>query len=591
MQNARGIDSPVQKIKDRLSIDEVISSYIPLITAGNTLKAKCPFHNEKTPSFFVSKERNSYYCFGCGKGGDIFSFVEEFEGLDFKGALKLLAERANINLNEFKLENTEEKDLLYAVMEEATLFFENNLLKNEKALKYLKLRGLEDKTIKTFRLGFALNDWRSLTNHLKQKNFSFEIIEKAGLAKKKDENSKIEDIYDRFRSRIMFPIMDSSGRVIAFSGRYFKEDDREDKIEPAKYLNSPETPIFIKSNVLYGLHLAKESIRKNNFSILVEGQMDLLMSVQSGFRNTVATSGTALSDSLVSKENTVSNLGLIKRLSNNILLAFDGDNAGLKATDRASKIALGLGMDVKVISLEEGLDPADFILKEGVDSFREVIRNSKHVIVFFLEKIILSFPNNLLKIGKEIREKIFPYLLLLQSAIERSYFLKIISDKTGIELNSLKTDLDKKEQEVNNLYFNKEEVFENTKNDFVDRKTNILKRLFGILFFKESRVDSNFKLDDILLELKDFVDRDTLLSLEKEKDVLIFKIEKNDIDIESLDKEIDELILNLKEEVYKELKKEKEKEILFLSKEKQGEVLLEINSLNIKLEEIKNKRL
>ncbi len=591
MQNARGIDSPVQKIKDRLSIDEVISSYIPLITAGNTLKAKCPFHNEKTPSFFVSKERNSYYCFGCGKGGDIFSFVEEFEGLDFKGALKLLAERANINLNEFKLENTEEKDLLYAVMEEATLFFENNLLRNEKALKYLKLRGLEDKTIKTFRLGFALNDWRSLTNHLKQKNFSFEIIEKAGLAKKKDENSKIEDIYDRFRSRIMFPIMDSSGRVIAFSGRYFKEDDREDKIEPAKYLNSPETPIFIKSNVLYGLHLAKESIRKNNFSILVEGQMDLLMSVQSGFRNTVATSGTALSDSLVSKENTVSNLGLIKRLSNNILLAFDGDNAGLKATDRASKIALGLGMDVKVISLEEGLDPADFILKEGVDSFREVIRNSKHVIVFFLEKIILSFPNNLLKIGKEIREKIFPYLLLLQSAIERSYFLKIISDKTGIELNSLKTDLDKKEQEVNNLYFNKEEVFENTKNDFVDRKTNILKRLFGILFFKESRVDSNFKLDDILLELKDFVDRDTLLSLEKEKDVLIFKIEKNDIDIESLDKEIDELILNLKEEVYKELKKEKEKEILFLSKEKQGEVLLEINSLNIKLEEIKNKRL
>ncbi len=590
MNTFKGVDSPVSKIKERLSIEEVISSYIPLIKVGNSLKARCPFHNEKTPSFFVSNERNSYYCFGCGKGGDIFSFVEEFEGLDFKGTLKLLAEKANVSLDSSYSLPKEDKDSLYEIMEVATLYFQSNLQKNDKALNYLKLRGLEDKTISIFRLGFAKNDWRELTNYLKNKGFSFELIEKSGLAKKKDENSKIEDVYDRFRSRIMFPIMDSSGRVIAFSGRYFKEDNREDKIEPAKYLNSPETPIFIKSNVLYGLHLAKESIRKNNFSILVEGQLDLLMSFQSGFRNTVATSGTAFSDHLYAEDNKVSNLGLVKRLSNNLLIAFDEDNAGLKAMQRAGKIALSLGMDVKVPSLKEGFDPADLILKEGVDAWRESIKNSKHIIEFLLNKILKDFKKDNRKIGKEIRENIFPYLLLLQSAMEKMYFLKLISDKTLIDFESLRNDLNKQEQMNNNLFVNEKVEFNLGKN-ILPRKEIVARRLLGILFFKENKVDSNFKIDNILEEVENFIDQDLLDKIYQDKEILIMKTESDALDEEILNKEIKELILNLKEEHFKEIKKNKEKELFSLSKEDQYKILEEIKNLDNKLEEIKNNRL
>ena len=223
-------------------------------------------------------------------------------------------------------------------MEEATVYFSDNLKQNKEASDYLISRGLTEGSIKDFRVGFASLDWRELYDHLHKGGFADIEIEKAGLAKKSEKG-----FYDRFRGRIMFPISDSSGRVIAFSGRIFIDDEKS-----AKYLNSPDTILFNKSAVLYGLDRAKESIRKNNFSILVEGQMDLILSHQAGYKNTIATSGTALSDSTVSKENAVSNLGLVRRLTDNIVLAFDADKAGFAASNRAGKIALSLGMDVKV---------------------------------------------------------------------------------------------------------------------------------------------------------------------------------------------------------------------------------------------------
>src|SRR3990167_6310938 len=286
------MNSPVDKIKEKISIEDVVSSYIKLERAGANLKARCPFHNEKTPSFFVSPDRGSYYCFGCGASGDIFTFVEEFEGLDFKGALKLLADKAGVVLEIYSKENKEEKsekEKLYEVMEETAEFFEKNLAANKPAQEYLKSRGLEEKTIKDFRIGYAILDWRTLYDYLKSKNFSDKEIELAGLAKKPEDKTKA--MYDRFRGRVIFPMGDSSGRIIAFSGRLLVDDGKS-----AKYLNSPETPIFNKSSVLFGIDKAKESIRKNNFSILVEGQIDLVLSHQAGFRNTVASSGTAMTD-------------------------------------------------------------------------------------------------------------------------------------------------------------------------------------------------------------------------------------------------------------------------------------------------------
>lgn len=221
----------------------------------------------------------------------------------------------------------------------------------------------------------------------------------------------------------------------------------------AKYLNSPDTSIFSKSAVLYGLDKAKESIRKNNFSILVEGQMDLILSHQAGFRNTVATSGTALSDSTVSKaslvddlrlrENVVSNLGLLRRLSGNIVLAFDADKAGFNASSRAGKIALSFGMDVKVVSMPEGIDPADLISKNGTDAWRTAIRNSKHIIEFLLDRILNNHKEDVRKVGREIREKVLPYVHSIESSIEKSHFIKLISNKSGIAENALLEDLKK----------------------------------------------------------------------------------------------------------------------------------------------------
>jgi DNA primase len=210
------MNSPVQQIKERLSIEEIVSSYIKLEKTGVNLKAKCPFHNEKTPSFFVSPARGSYYCFGCAAKGDIFTFVEEFEGLDFKGALKLLANKAGVSLQNYNPAAESEKEKLYKVMEESALYFSRNLKANQKVLEYLKSRGLNDETIDNFRIGFADDAWRELYSYLISKNWKDNEIEKAGLIKKTEKG-----FYDRFRGRIMFPINDSSSRVIAFSGRIF----------------------------------------------------------------------------------------------------------------------------------------------------------------------------------------------------------------------------------------------------------------------------------------------------------------------------------------------------------------------------------
>ncbi len=594
------MNSPVQKIKERLSIEDVVSSYIKLEKAGSNLKANCPFHNEKTPSFFISPDRGSYYCFGCGAKGDIFTFVEEFEGLDFKGALKMLAQKAGVILEQYNKEEESEKERLYRAMEEAAKFFSENLIKNQKVLEYLKSRGLTDNSIKEFNVGFAKDDWRELYNYLKSKKFSDKEIELAGLAKKPAStrtslggpDDKNKAMYDRFRGRIMFPISDSSGRIIAFSGRLFLDDGKS-----AKYLNSPDTPIFSKSSVLYGLDKAKESIRKNNFSILVEGQFDLVLSHQAGFKNTVATSGTALSDSTVSKENLVSNLGLIRRLSGNIVLAFDADKAGINAATRASKIALSLDMDVKVAKMPEGIDPADLILKEGVDAWRDSIKNSKHIIEFLLDRIMNDKTKNDPRyIGREIKERILPYIDSINSAIEKAHFLKLISDKTQISEVALKEDLKKVEQESK---FEKKEIEEAKKEELkIFRKDYIERRLLGIIFWqktlKEQMLDAENLLSEIASVLK-IKENELLGKVEKNKEDLIFEAEVFYANNEDLKKDVFELLNNLKEEYLKEELANKIQELNITETKKENEksskILKEISEIKNKIEDLKNGRI
>ena len=582
------MNSHVQQIKERLSIEDVVSSYIKLEKAGGNLKAKCPFHNEKTPSFFISPARGSFYCFGCGMKGDIFSFVEEFEGLDFRGSLKLLADRAGVSLGGYSKEKEDEKDKLYRMMEEASVFFTENL--DGRVMDYLKGRGLEEKTIASFRIGFAKDEWRSLYDHLKTR-FSDRELELAGLIKKVEGKS---GYYDRFRNRIMFPIADSSGRIIAFSGRIFGDPSNSSGQEAPKYLNSPETPIFNKSSVLYGMDRAKDSIRKNNFSILVEGQMDLVMSHQAGFRNTVATSGTALSDSTISKDSGVSNLGLVRRLSQNIVLAFDADKAGISATIRAGKIALTLGMDVKVASIPGGSDPADLISKKGSEAWKDAIRNSKHLIEFMLAKATEDTNGDPRKLGRAVKEKILPYVASVESAIEKMHFLKLVSDKSGISLSALEEDLKKVEEDSKH---GGEARLAESPFFRLGRKDYILRRLLGIVLWQASKEKKDLDTHEILKDLSatlNIAEEKILSGIQGSKEDLIFEAEVFYGSGANLKKDAEEMFSNLKEEHLKEKLNIKMRE-LHLAEEKKDQqssslILKEISEINKEIQDIKNGR-
>jgi len=414
----------VDSIKERLDIVEVLSSYLKLEKAGRNFKAKCPFHNEKTASFVVSPSRQNYYCFGCGAKGDIFTFVEETEGVDFKGALKILAERAGVEILYERGESKDEKDKLFAVLDEATTFFETKLIENKEAQKYLESRGLNQDSIKEWRLGFALDEWRMLYHHLVQLGYNKDILLKAGLIKQGEEQSK--EAYDVFRGRLIFPLLDSSGRVVAFSGRALEKEAL------AKYLNSPETVLFNKSELLYGLDKAKDHIRKKNFTILVEGQIDMVLSHQIGVKNTVASSGTAF---------TQMHLERLKRLSPRLILAFDGDTAGEKAAEKSAILGLSLGMEVKIAKLEEGKDPADLVSNDP-EEWKKILREATHAIEYTLIKIFEEEKDKR-KIGQAIEKKVLPLITLLSSSIERAHFISLISKRSGIREEVLWDDLRK----------------------------------------------------------------------------------------------------------------------------------------------------
>ena len=385
----------------------------------------------------------------------------------------------------------------------------------------------------------------------------------------------------------MFPIADSSGRIIAFSGRIFIDDEKS-----AKYLNSPETPIFNKSAVLYGLDKAKDSIRKNNFSILVEGQMDLVLSHQAGYRNTIATSGTALSDSTVSKENVVSNLGLVRRLSPNIVLAFDSDKAGFNASNRAGKIALSFGMDVKVTKLPPGIDPADLISKEGPDAWKDAIRDSKHIIEFLLDKVLSDSGSDTRKVGRLIKENILPYVNVLESSIEKMHFIKKISDLSHIPQNALQDDLKKIEQE---LRYEKKEIAEAEESlTQVHRKDYILRKLLGIILWQKTLKEQSMDVEKISKEIAmilNIAEDQVLGQAKEEKRDLIFEAEVfygEDTDVK---KDAEELLFNLKEEYLKEELGTKMRELNEIEQVKDAikskSILKEISEINSKIQEIK----
>jgi len=593
------MSTPVEKIKERLSITEVIETYIKLERAGSNLKGKCPFHNEKTPSFFVSPERGSYYCFGCGAKGDIFSFVQAFEGLDFMGALKLLADRAGIQIVSENPKTKSEKENLFSIMDEASRYYEKLLWNNSEALDYLRRRGLTDDTIKEFRLGFVSLEWRSLYNHLLNLKYKESDIEKVGLIKKTEKG-----YYDRFRGRIMFPITDSSGRVIAFTGRILVDDGKS-----AKYLNSPDTVLFDKSSVLYGIDKAKIEIRKKNFSILVEGQMDLIMCHQAGFKNAVAGSGTALTDSLyqdrvgdvvvnhndiATKEKIINNLGVVKRLSSNIIMVYDSDKAGMSAAVRSAQIALGLGMDVKIGQLPQGSDPADLIL-EDKEKWKDVLRNAKHVIEFELD-VILSSKIDSRKLPKVIMERILPLIAVIGGNMEKSHFISVIKDRTGISESAIMDDLRlvTKQIKENVPKINREQVsgIMNDSKASVHRKEAVIKKIIGIILWQESLSKETAWIELALKEIigTEMFNKIKSEMLEKSGDY-IFEAEVVYGKSVKLKDDLQEILLNLKEDSLKDQLAEAMKELSSFEKNKDdtkaSEILIRCHKLSQEISDLR----
>lgn len=538
----------VQQIKDRLSIDEVVGSYLKLEKAGKNLKARCPFHNEKTPSFTLSTDRGTYYCFGCGAKGDIFTFVQEFEGIDFTGALKILADRAGIELTKQNPEVKEKYDRLRSILEISTKFFQIHLSRNQEVKDYLKTRGLTEETINEWRIGFVPQGWENLYSFLQKKGFKNSEIEEAGLIKQGNAGK----YYDRFRSRIIFPIFDSGGRPVAFTGRIWQGKDDE-----AKYLNSPETPLFEKSKILYGFDKAKTAIRKSDFSILVEGQMDLILSHQAGYKNAVASSGTALTEE---------QLHLISRISEKMVIAYDSDGAGFRASEKAWQMALNLGMDIKIAPIPQGQDPADVIVSD-IGKWKSIIKDSKHIIEIIAEKIIGESQDNREK-GKKVSEKLIPYLASISSNIDQAHFVKLISDKLNIPEESIRREVDKYVPDsresiiANNNLKVLGKVSDSSGNSGIfdknDKLYKVEKQLLGIIFWQENHKEPVIKHQDFKDKIKEIIGPDyqnLYQEIEKEKENLIFKTEEiyselidneGQVDITKLKNNIAELLKNLK---------------------------------------------
>ena len=358
----------IKQIKDSVDIVDIVSSYIPLETRGKNLFGVCPFHDDHSPSMSISKDKQIYKCWSCGATGNVFKFIQDYENISFIEAVKICADKAGIDLKINNYKEIPKNNELYEMYELATKLYQNNINTKEgiDAKKYLNDRKINDDIIKTFRIGLALNDSK-LSKTLLKKNYKEKDLLKSGLVVKKEFN-----YYDFYYDRIMFPIEDSSGKVVAFSGRLYNKDKSK---TIGKYVNSMETEIFKKSEILYNYKNAKEEARMKNTIIIMEGFMDLFRAYSIGIKNVVVSMGTA-----ITKEQAT----LLKRLSSNVILCFDGDEAGAKATNSCSDQLIKLGITPKVVRLEENLDPDEYILKYGKEKFIEKINNPINVMDFKL---------------------------------------------------------------------------------------------------------------------------------------------------------------------------------------------------------------
>ncbi|MBN1405895.1 MAG: DNA primase [Candidatus Omnitrophica bacterium] len=424
------LKSAIEQIQSRIDIVEIIGGYIPLKKTGASYKGLCPFHQEKTPSFIVSQTKQIYHCFGCSKGGDVINFVMEYEKVDFIESLKILAQKAGVKLPAIGSSDYAKKasaaNFLYRINEMAVSYYHAILIGSAKAgqgREYLKSRGIDAQTADKFKLGFAPNAWDSLLQYAGGKSIKHESLEKAGLA----IIGKDQKPYDRFRNRIIFPIFDINSKPVGFGARVLDDS-------MPKYINSPETEVYIKGRHLYGLNLAAGEVRRQNEIIIVEGYLDMIIPFQAGIQNIVATLGTAL---------TIEQINLIRRYTGNTVMLYDADEAGEAASLRSLDILIGEGLNVKIAKLPKGFDPDTYVRKKSAAEFRLIVSSAKGLFDYKIEILLSKYGTKSSEAKAQIISEMLPTIKRIENAVLKSDYIKKLSQRLSVDESAVLAELKK----------------------------------------------------------------------------------------------------------------------------------------------------
>lgn len=582
--NGNRIDQEtIINIKNNVDIVDIISSYIPLLGKGKNLFGVCPFHDDHSPSMSVSREKQIYTCFSCGANGNVFTFLQDYEHISFLEAVKMCADKAGIDLKIGNIKQNNKNNELYEMYEVASKLYQNNINTNDgvEALNYLKERQIDEKLIKEFKIGLALKD-NKLSKILAKKNYDDKILTKSGLV-----NINGFDKLDSFYERIMIPIEDLNGKIIAFSGRIYKNyyDNK-----PSKYKNTKETEIFKKGEILYNYHRAKEEARKTGTVIIMEGFMDLFRAYKAGIKNVVVSMGTA-----VTKEQA----SLLKRIANEIILCFDGDSAGEKATYSCSNELIKMGITPKIVRLEENLDPDEYILKYGKEKFRKKIENPISVMEFKMHYLKNNKDLNDTVDMAEYINSVIKELNEIKDDTLREITLKKISDESNLEIDFLRSKLTenekivkiepKKEIEKKNMYqkaeqyllyymLNNKEVIKIYQNKIGYLPTDKYRKLaFEINYFYKN--NNYISVSDLLISLNE---NEELINTIKEINLLNLKDEYTEEEINDYINTIKDYNVKFESKRLKDLMK---MELDPIKKAEYAEKILEIKKLNSKVGE------
>ncbi len=527
----------IDEIRSKVDIVELISSHISLKKAGRNYKALCPFHSEKTPSFVVSPEMQIFKCFGCGKGGDVYKFLMEYEGMTFGEALRFLAEKTGVELKSYQpTEKQKQKDKLLEINHLASEFYHFLLTEHEigkKARDYLQKRGINKSSIKLFKLGWAPDSWRNLLRYLaEKKGYKPQELAEAGLAleKRKKYSKKKNDIgnfYDRFRGRIIFPLRNHRGDILGFSGRTLKKEQKG-----AKYINIPETILYHKRDLLYGLAKTKEYVKKENNAVIMEGELDLISSYQAGVKNVVAVKGSALTENQVN---------LIKRFAETIVFCMDADTAGDAATRRGIKTAEKSGLNVRVIEIEKGKDPDD-LAQESVKKWREKAKKTIPVFDFFINSAKRRFDPDSPEGKRKISEELIPIFAGITNEVIKAHYIKKLAGVLDITEDALLSEMTRM-QRAGKLNTRKTNVYKKQDKKEKKNRRRMLEELLLSLVLQKGQEDEEIIESIELDHVQTIVVKKILGKLKK-------YLQENDFDVAKFTQQLPAELKELSGEMY-----------------------------------------